>query len=276
VNDIQFFSSFFKTESGELLCITKGKGYRNRYILGITKEKSPSLLSSAHLETRYLQDCWTHNEVIEGNENKELFPNGMDMNGIKGRQTLLSFIENRENKIKESWDLNLGFRTCPDNLQLLQAFELTNNRILVSAFTDSESKSAYPDKHTLYYFFVIDKTSGEVLDEIAPYDTTIYKNVNYLIVEDRENERFLFKSEDTVYQISKEGKLSTILSLEGSHFAKFRKLNLIGNTGKYTYFHYRHKSDYNLFEMVAIELGNDHDEMVEAISQFTKNWKEPS
>ncbi|MCH2235104.1 MAG: hypothetical protein MK078_12700 [Crocinitomicaceae bacterium] len=275
-NDHNFFSSFFRISSGEVICITKGKKDRNRYILAISMEALPSFHSTSEFETSYLQDCWIYNELIEGNENKELFPNKMKFLNGEDKIKLLTFIEQRENDLKDSWDLNLGSRFIPNNLQLLQAFELSNNRILLSAFTDSESKSSYPDKHTLYFFFILDKFTGEVLDEIAPYDTSIYKNVNYLIAEDKINSRFLFKSEKALYQISKDGVLSQLISLKGRNYAKFRKLNLVGNTGEHTYFHYRNKSDYNNYEMLAIKLGNSASEINENILEFSKNWKEPS
>lgn len=275
-NELQFFSSFFRTNDGRIICITKGKKYRDRYILGISKEKSPSFLSEFPFETSYLQDCWTYNELVKGNEHKELFPKNMNLNNHGKHDVLIDFVKNREEKMKENWDLNLGFRSQPYNIQLLQAIELSNDRILVSAFTDSEDKSAYPDKHTLFYFFIIDVNTGQILDEIAPYDTSIYKNTNYLIVEDKKNDRFLFKSEKAVYQISRDGILTPLISLEDRSFSKFRALNLIGNTGTYTYFHYRHASSYHIYEMIAIELGSTTDEMLENIKEFNKKWKEPS
>lgn len=274
-DDLHFFSSFFKIKDGRIICLTKGGKHRDRNVLGISKEKSPSFLSKA-FETIYLQDTWTNNELVKGNEKKELFPENMDIKNHGQHDFLLDTVKTREDEIKENWDLNLGFRSQPQNVQLLQVFELSNNRILVSAFTDSESRSAYPDKHTLFYFFILDMQTGQVLDDIAPYDTSIYKNVNYLIVEDKKNDRFLFKSEKAIYQISRDGKLTTLLSLEKPNFSKFRSLNLIGNSGDYTYFHYRHKSEYEIYEMVAIELGNSTDEMIENIKSFTKEWKKPS
>ncbi|MCG8576847.1 MAG: hypothetical protein MI810_18345 [Flavobacteriales bacterium] len=275
-NDLNFFSSFFPISNGQILCLTKGAKNRNRYILAISKEMSPTFLSESYFETSYLQDCWTYNGLIEGNENKELFPLEMELTNETNNCKLLTFIKEREKELINNWDLNLGFRSIPSNLQLLQAFELSNNQILLSAYTDAESKSDYPDKHTLYFFFVLSKSTGEVLDEIAPYDTSVYKNTDYLIIEDQANNRFLFKSEKALYEISKNGVLSQLISLEGRQYAKFRQLNLVGNIGEYTYFHYRDKSDYNNYEMLAIKLGKSANEINENILEFSKNWQKPS
>ena len=124
---------FFKEKGGRIYLLTQGQGSykynrRDRYIISLSENSFEGIKEQAP-DSIYLADVW-ENEI-----------NGFWIPEMK-------FVGNK-NKLNKRIDLY--------DPMIFQVIDLNQENCLVSIFTDSRSKSAYPDKYTPYYFIILNK-----------------------------------------------------------------------------------------------------------------------
>ena len=217
----------FEEKEGRIFLLSQGNPFgkfnrRDRYIVSLSEEKFKGF-DSAIIPSFYLADVWKN---LLGKEGENDLHHGIWIPGMK-------------------------FRTARNDLQkrvelydpmIFQVLDLDKNNCLLSIFTDSRSKSAYPNKYTPYYFIILNKQDGSIVNIIKPRDASVYKDdYHYLLVDDKKNNRFLFKTYNFLYSYDYMGNLLFTLDLSENKLSRFKKLRLIGMAKEMLYCYHPQK-----------------------------------
>lgn len=250
-----FAEGFFDTKDNKILTLTYGYGFggineRGRFIIGTSKEKNPSFLGTEPFATIYINDIW-HNL----NKITPIWTKNMDVSNVKHpniwheidefkkyEYSLLNLYPNNYKEVSKNLKTHKLANPSRDyvqthNLKIHQVIDLNENHILVSIFSDMQSKSSLPDKSTGYYLLILNKNTGEIVKDISPNDTTIYKNFPMFIVDDKINERLIFKTAENIFLINYLGEIYYQLSLTDRKFAPFRNWSFIGLENGISFFY---------------------------------------
>jgi hypothetical protein len=281
-----FAASFFNTQDHKILTLTHGYFYgkinkRGRFIISISKEQNPSFLDKEPFPTRYINDVWSNIGDIPPVWYKNLdttnvkFPNiwhELEDFSIHKKSFFSLINTDIEEYFKKIHAHKLGnptrnYKFYLGNLMINQVIELNETQILATIFIDGQSKASKPTVSTCYYFLILDKTTGAIIKDISPNDTTIYKNHSYLVVDDKINERLIFKTHENLYFINYQGEIYKQLSLKDRKLSRFRNLSYLGIENKISFF-YDFKS--NKIYSVALGKFNSQIEILNFVNDFKK------
>lgn len=281
-----FASNFYDTRDNKVICITSGYGFgwiteRGRYILGISKEPNPSFELEMPFDTIYLNDTY---QIYKDYEREPVWVTNMDMANFKNKLNIWNeyhdffkyknsmfrqYLDDRNkyyevinaHKLGNPTGNNSAFKSFLFNMSINQAIDLNETQLLITVFTDGQSKSDYPDKRTPYYFLIIDKLSGEIIRDISPNDTSVYNNNHpYMIVDDRKYDRLIFKTYDYLYFFNNKGEIYEKISLLDKKFSSFRNWSYLGISNHISFF-YDHKKN-NIYSFELGETLSDIDENI--------------
>ena len=247
-----FAAHFFIEKKGKLYLLTNGSDLgrtnsRGRFIAGLSTEKF-SGFGAEPFASNFLTDVWNFDTFRYDKPQTNVYPPNMD---------LTSFTMDAVRKKIEI-----------TNPMIFQIIDLNEAECIVSVFTDWRSKSAYGDIDTPYYFFKVNKRNGEIGEDISPKDNRIYKNGEYLIVDDTENKRLIFKTLEFVYFYDYTGKIIEAIELATNKLAQLKKLRLIGKSDLLTYFYDAEKMD-----VLGIAIGKTKDEFILNVNVALKKYK---
>lgn len=250
-----FAEGFFSTKDGRTLVLTYGYAFgrinqRGRFIIGISKEENPSFLNSTPFPTLYINDVWGNLNNAESFYLQNMdtinvkYPNiwhELDMYTKYEHSIFPLLLKNKEEYYNTLDCHKLGnpsrrHKSCHSYLMVNQLIDLDQNNILVTIFTDSQSKSHTPDKNTCYYFLIINKHSGEVIKDVSPNDTTIYKNRPMIVADDKKNNRLIFKTFENLFFVNYLGEIYYQISLVDKRFSVFRGLSYLGLENEVSFF----------------------------------------
>lgn len=283
-----FAEGFFDTKDNRILTLTYGYGFggineRGRFIVGLSKEKNPSFLDTEPFATTYINDIWANLDAttpiwIKNMDTSNVkFPNlWHELHEYKAYENSLFplYLKNQEEYFKVLYTHKLSnpsrrYKSCNSHyLKINQVIDLNENQILATIFTDMQSKSSKPDKNTGYYFIILDKNTGKIIKDISPNDTTVYQNFPMLIVDDKINQRLIFKTEGNLFFINYLGDIYFQLSLTDRKFAPFRNLSYLGIENGISFFYDNKKN-----MIYSTVIGGDTSEIEEVILNLTNEIK---
>lgn len=251
---VNFATHFFPEKSGKLYLVANGSllgrtNSRNRFIAGVSQntfygfEKEP-------FQSVYMTDLWTDHKGEPIDIQKHPFVPNMDLTSY-GTSKIL----NKARRLS--------------NPRIFQIIDLNEEECIVSLFEDSQTKSAYPDKNTPFLFLKMNKQTFEVGGNIAPQDGSIYKNgFHYLIVNDHNNERLIFKTSENLFIYDYNGKIIETINLTAEKISQLKKWVLIGHSKSWTYFY-----DSEAKDILGINLGANKSELISSVNEAFKEYK---
>ena len=238
-----FASHFFKSNNNKLYFKTSGSDFgrtneRSRYIVGVSNSVV-DYFKKEPFNSTYCIDLWDETDKIPPlNMKVENYKNGM---------------------LERSIEL-----TFP---MIFQVVDLDDNYFLTSIFTDNQSKAASANKNTPYYFFKVEKATGNISKNIAPKDMSVYKNgAHYMMIHDIKNKLLQFKTNDYLHLIKYSGISQESIDLKNAKLSKLRNLIVLDKIDNITYFFNEAKS-----EIVGFELGNTKDEIISNYKLYSKS-----
>lgn len=274
--DMYFAAKFVYCKDGKVLVLTYGNNgahclpnQRGRFILGLSKDVMPSFKDNLPFPTIYLNDISTdevfysvpnmnmHNKQAE-NISKEM----LSYQNFKHEIFQKYFISNNNEYLRIVNNHKLGNSTRHRLTELYgwtcikDIIDLNETQLLISMFTDGQSKATHPDKNTAYYLLILDKTTGSIIGDISPNDTSIYKNPPYKICEDQKYNRIVFKTFENIYFINRHGVVYERISLAERDFSLIRSWSLLGISRGVSFFY-----DSKTEALYSFEMGEAYEDI---------------
>jgi hypothetical protein len=259
-----FASTFYILKDGRVIVVTNGSGYiyqgvnqDGRFIVGVSKMPKPSFTKTLPFETIYLNDtCLMYDDVEYVQVPQMDYTNKHYRNlwtelkeyGEYINKIFPLLLEDKDRYYVEVNNHKLGntkrdYFSFRPYYAIKQVVELSNNQLLFSVFNGGSSKSDLPNKNTPYYFFIIDIATGEVIKDVSPNDTSVYKNnIPYIIGEDRVNQRLIYKTHDRLYFMNLQGEITVTINLLDKKYSAFRDWSLLGVQASKVFFFDHNKS----------------------------------